>query len=41
MPTAPDLARRLSRLPAAAPVWAVLAGDPRVHVVGGAVREGR
>lgn len=39
MATAPDLARRLAALPAAAPLVPVLAGDRGVWVVGGAVRD--
>lgn len=39
MRPAPDLSRRLRKLPAAAPLLAALDGDPRVRVVGGAVRD--
>jgi len=34
-----ELPARLRALPAAAPLFDVLAGDPRLHVVGGAVRD--
>jgi tRNA nucleotidyltransferase (CCA-adding enzyme) len=34
-----DLARRVRELPAAAPLLVVLDADPRVHLVGGAVRD--
>lgn len=39
MTSAPDLVRRLRELPAAAPLRDVLDDDPRVHLVGGAVRD--
>ncbi|MDQ6804565.1 MAG: hypothetical protein M3065_06280 [Actinomycetota bacterium] len=39
IPTSEELIRRIEALPSAAPVLAAVAGEPGVHLVGGAVRD--